>query len=132
MTEGIARIWRNQRDRYNLIGTHCEECKNDFFPQRKICPVCRRKGKLKEKQMPTTGKIYSFTLVTGGPVGFDYETPYHLAIVELDNKVKILTQIVDSDDDKIKIGQSVKAMFRRIQTHGEEGLIAYGYKFKVV
>ncbi len=132
MTEGIARIWRNQRERYNLIGTHCEECNGDFFPSRKICPVCRRKGKLVEKQMPSKGKIFSYTLITGGPVGFDYETPYHLAIVELDNKVRILTQIVDSDAEKIKIGAPVEAMFRRIQTHGEDGLIAYGYKFKVV
>ncbi len=132
MTEGIPRIWRNQRERYNLIGTHCEECNTDFFPSRKLCSVCRRKGKLSEKAMPRKGKIFSFTLVTGGPVGFEHETPYYLALIELENNVKILSQIVDSDDDKVKIGAPVEAVFRRIQTDGEAGIIAYGYKFKVV
>lgn len=125
-------MWRNQRERYNLLGVHCEVCNESFFPTRKICPNCRRKGKLSEKAMPRTGKIYSFTLVTGAPVGFEYETPYFLAIIELDNGVKILSQVVDSDAEKVKIGQPVKAVFRRIQSGGEEDAIAYGYKFKVV
>ena len=132
MTEGVPRIWRNQKARYNLMGATCETCSESFFPARKICPKCRRKGKLVEAQMPDTGKIYSFTAVYSAPFGFEYEVPYHLAIVELDNKVKLLTQIVDTDDEKVKIGARVKAIFRRIQSGGEEGAIAYGCKFKVV
>lgn len=132
MTEGIPRIWRNQKERYNLIGIRCENCGESFFPVRKICPNCRRKGKLIEAQMPQTGKIYSHTLVTAGPVGFEFETPYHLAIIELDNGVKVLSQVVDSDDGAVKIGAPVKAVFRRVQSGNAEDAIAYGFKFKVV
>lgn len=132
MTEAVPRIWRNQRERYNLIGVKCETCNASFFPTRKVCPNCRRKSKLVEQKMPDTGKIYSFTLVNSAPAGFEYEVPYHLAIIELDNGVHLLSQIVDSDDGKVKIGAKVKALFRRIQSGGEEGAIAYGYKFKVV
>jgi len=82
--------------------------------------------------MPFTGKIISFTEVFVGPFGFDKETPYFLAIIELDNKAKILSQIVDSEKEKIKIGAKVKKIFRKISDIDPEGAIAYGYKFKVI
>ncbi len=81
--------------------------------------------------MPLTGKIFSFTEVHSAPIGFEFETPYFMALIELANGVKILSQIVDSDEEKIKIGAPVKAVFRRITSGGSEDAIAYGAKFKV-
>jgi len=124
--------WRRFDERYRLTGNKCQTCKTNYFPARPVCPVCRRKGILVPEQMPFTGKIYSFTKVFVGPVGFENETPYHIAIIELDNKTKILAQIVDSEDEKVKIGAKVKKVFRKIADADEEGIIAYGYKFKVL
>ena len=132
MAESIPRVWRNIQARYNLIGVKCEVCKQSFFPPRRICPTCRRKGKLVEEKMPLTGKIFSFTEVHSAPIGIEFETPYFMALIELANGVKILSQIVDSDEEKIKIGAPVKAVFRRITSGGSEDAIAYGVKFKVV
>ncbi len=132
MVQAVPRIWRNITQRYNLLGVHCEVCNDNFFPKRTVCPNCRRKGKLVEKQMPLTGKIYSFTLVHSPPAGFEYEAPYFVAIVELDNGVKVFSQVVDSDSEKVKIGAKVKAVFRRVQAGTEEDAIAYGFKFTVV
>lgn len=124
--------WRRFDERYRLAGTHCTNCDEYFFPKRMVCPNCRRKGKIELVEMPREGKIISFTEVFVGPEGFENETPYFMAIIELPNKVKILGQIVDSNREKIKIGSQVKKMFRKISdTHHEEA-IAYGYKFKVV
>jgi uncharacterized OB-fold protein len=124
--------WRKYPERYYLRGNYCENCKTSFFPQRQICPNCRRKGKLVEKETPYTGKIVSWTEVSVAPFGFENETPYFLAIIELENKVKILSQIVDSKKEKIKTGAKVKKLFRKISDIDPEGAIAYGYKFKVV
>ena len=124
--------WRRFDERYRLNGNFCENCSTPYFPARPICPKCRRRGKLVERQMPFTGKIYSCTKVLVGPKGFEFETPYHLAIIELDNKAKILAQVVDSDEAKVKIGAKVKKVFRKIADNDLEGVIAYGYKFKVV
>ncbi len=82
-------------------------------------------------RMPYEGKIVSFTEVLVGPAGFENETPYFLAIIEFENKVKILAQIVDSDKNKIKMGAKVKKVFRKISDEHAEGVIYYGYKFKV-
>lgn len=125
-------MWRNYPARYSLKGNYCENCKTAFFPARKVCPNCRRKGKLVEKDMPREGIIDSWTEVFVGPSGFDKETPYFIALVDLGNGAKILSQIVDSAKEKVKAGAKVKKVFRKISDTDEEGIIAYGYKFKVV
>ena len=131
MKEALPLVWREIPERYNLIGSVCGNCKHEFFPQRVICPNCRRRGQLTAKKMPDEGKIYSFTEVHSAAKGFENETPYTLALVELGNGVKILTQIVDSPAEKIKIGAKAKAVFRKIFADGEEGVIAYGFKFQI-
>ncbi len=132
MKGALPLIWRRIPERYNLIGTHCQACGSDYFPSRKVCPNCRRKGKLVAKHMPRAGKIYSFTEVFSAPAGFEYETPYFLAIIELENGVRILSQIIDSPKESVKIGAGVEARFRRISEDDDEGVIAYGLKFKTV
>jgi hypothetical protein len=131
MTTGGPLMARLQPERYTLLGTHCENCKGDYFPQTHLCPKCRRKGKLSAKLMPRTGKIYSWSKLTSGPKGFESQTPYFLGMVELDNGVKLLTQIVDSTDDAVTIGAPVEMMFRRVQSGEHDDAIAYGYKFRV-
>lgn len=128
----IALHWRQYPARYLLRGNHCQTCKTDYFPGRLFCPNCRRKGKLVLKEMPRSGKIVSFTEVFVGPMGFENETPYFLALIDLGNQCTILSQIVDSPREKIKTGARVSKMFRKIQDTDHEGAIAYGYKFKVV
>ena len=39
-----VRVWRHIQQRYNLIGSKCTTCGKVFFPNRIICPDCRRKG----------------------------------------------------------------------------------------
>jgi len=125
-------LWRRIPERYNLIGSKCENCGQEFFPARKICPACRRKGKLVPKAMPSTGKIYSYSEVHAAPAGFEFQTPYFLAIIELDNGVRLLAQLVDSPAEKVVLGARVALAFRRIAEDGKEGVISYGYKFKTV
>ncbi len=129
MQGALPLIWRNIHQRYNLIGTHCKTCQTDFFPERLICPNCRRKGVLVEKQMPHTGKLLSYTKVLVPPSGFEMQVPYYIALVKLDNNVNVLTQLVDVTDDEVQTGLEVKAVFRKIFEDGHEGVIAYGFKF---
>ncbi len=132
MNEALPLMWRNIPERYNLIGSHCAACGRNFYPQRKVCPDCRRKGKLEPQNFPRTGTILSYSQVAVAPKGFEHETPYFLAIVQLDNQATLLTQIVDSAAESVKEGGRVELVFRKIYQDSHEGAIAYGYKFKVV
>ncbi|MBI4399409.1 Zn-ribbon domain-containing OB-fold protein [Candidatus Micrarchaeota archaeon] len=132
MGVGLSLSWRRIPERYTLLGTKCDNCKINYFPTRKICPKCRRKGSVKDVRFSGKGKIYSYTLVTSPPTGFELEAPYILAIVELVEGPKLTTQIVDTKLEEVKIGMPVEMAFRKIQEEGEEGLIHYGFKFKKV
>jgi uncharacterized OB-fold protein len=131
-SHSLPLIWRKFPERYNLIGTKCLTCKKSYFPRRKICPECRRRGRLVEEKMPREGKVLTFSKLFVGPEGFEKELPYFLAIIELGNGAHVLTQLVDKDDSKVRIGAKVRMVFRKISERDEEGPIAYGYKFRVV
>jgi uncharacterized OB-fold protein len=130
--ESLAITWRRMPERYRMEGTCCSTCSTCYFPPRKICPKCRRKGKIESRRYSGHGKVYSFTCVTAPPEGFELEVPYVLAIVQLEEGPKITAQIVESHDCDVEIGDSVEMVFRKIKEDGEEGLIHYGFKFRKV
>lgn len=124
--------WRKYAERYRLVGSMAEGGE-EHFPGRSVHPQKGTKGKIEAAQMPHEGNIVSWTQVlSGAPTGFEHETPYFLAIIELPNKVRLITQIVDSEPGKVRIGATVRKMFRKISDVDAEGHIAYGYKFKVI
>lgn len=132
MKESIALTWRRIPERYRLLGVKCKTCGTAYFPRRKICPKCRRKGEIEEVQFSGLGKIHSFTQVYVPPEGFEEQAPYVLAIIELDEGAKLTAQIVDVKEEDVKIGDRVTACFRAIQRDDPEGLIHYGFKFRLV
>ena len=82
--------------------------------------------------MPHTGKIISYTLSYESMPGFEYELPMSIGLIKLDNGVNMVSQLVDSEVEDIKINANVKAVFRKINADGNSGQIYYGYKFKVI
>lgn len=132
MTTGLPSYWRLIPQRYNLIGTECENCGEKFFPPRKLCPTCRRKGRIREYKFSGEGEIFSYTVIYSPPEGFEKNKPYAIGIVKLNEGPMITGQIVDCSLEDVDIGKKVKAVFRRVMTSGSEGSIRYGYKFKLV
>ncbi len=128
------RYWRENPSRYNLIGRRCENCKGVFFPPREICPKCRRKslGKMKAYKLTGKGKVYSFTIVHDPMPDFTLMKPYIMAMIEMEEGVRLTGQIVDCEPEKISIGMDVEATLRKIGQEGGSGIIRYGYKFRPV
>lgn len=132
MTENIAITWRRIPERYRLSGTQCMTCKTKYFPPRKLCSTCRRKGKLEPFIFAGKGSIYAFSEVHSAPAGLELEIPYVLAIVQLEEGPKLTTQLVDCHEKDLKVGDKVEVVFRRIRSDDPEGLLHYGYKFRLV
>lgn len=127
----VARYWREQKHRYNLLGSKCGMCKEVFFPPRLICPECHRQsiGKIEPFTLAPSGTIETFSIVYDAPQFQKMQTPYVIAIVRLDHGPKITSQVVDASPDDVEIGKRVNVVFRRIQESGKSGTIHYGYKF---
>ncbi|VVB53494.1 Uncharacterised protein [uncultured archaeon] len=132
MTEGIALHWRLLPGRYNLKGTECGNCGAKFFPARRICSHCRRKGKIKDVKYSGLGEIYTYTIVRSPSTGFEFQKPFALAVIKLVEGPLVTAQVVDCDIRDVAIGKKVKAAFRKIIADGDEGIIRYGYKFRLV
>lgn len=137
MKESISLTWRRIPERYRILGSKCITCGTTYFPSRAICPKCRRKGKLERLKFSGKGKVYSFTEIKAPSVGFEDQAPYMLAIIELEEGARLTGQIVDCDCGSdcacsVKIGDKVESVFRVIQRDDPEGLIHYGFKFRLV
>jgi len=132
MSEGLTLHWRLIPQRYNLIGSECKTCGEKYFPGRDLCPSCRRKGKVVDYTFSGDGEIYSYTVVHAPPLGFEYLKPYIAAIIKLKEGPLVTAQVVDCKSESVSIGKKVYMVFRKIVAEGPEGIIKYGYKFKLV
>lgn len=132
MRQSIPLTWRRIPERYRLIGSTCATCQTRYFPKRNVCPKCRRKGKVEDFVFSGKGKIFSFTQIDVAPAGFEDQVPYVLAIIELKEGARITGQVVDCRASDLKIGDAVEPVFRVIQRDDPEGLIHYGFKFRLV
>ena len=87
---------------------------------------------MKEKKLGGKGKILTYSIIYNAPEHFKGQVPYPIAIIKLDDGPKVTAQIVDCENDKVKIGMNVQSTFRKIQADGDRGAIYYGYKFKPI
>lgn len=130
----VPRFWREQPQRYRLLGSECNGCGSIYFPPRAVCPKCRREsvGKMVQRQLSGRGTILTHTVVHQPADGFELQVPYVMAIVELEEGCRVMAQVVDILPAAIQSGLAVESTFRRIREDGKAGVIYYGYKFRPV
>ena len=122
-----ARAWREYPQKYRLEAEKCQ-CGKVCYPPRVICPECGGRS-FETVTMPREGTVVTFTVVRVPPSNFTGQSPLPIAVVELDNGVRLMVQVADIvDPDELKIGMRVRLEFRRISSDGEAGTIFYGHK----
>jgi uncharacterized protein len=89
-----------------LMLKKCRTCNEPHFYPRAICPHCFSSD-TEWIEASGRGTIYSFSVSRKvGP------TPFAIAFVTLAEGVSMLTNIVDCDLDAIRIGQTVRVVFK--------------------
>ena len=126
----ISRHWRLRKQRYALEGEVCPHCGAKLFPPRDVCPHCGLEAKT-TYTFVGTGTVQSFTTVRQAPEG--YESPYVVALIQLDEGPMLTAQLTDLGDTRPYLGMPVEMVTRKLRNDREErGLIIYGYKFRPV
>jgi uncharacterized OB-fold protein len=88
-----------------LTTTQCSPCGHIAWPPRIVCPECMSDD-LKWVDFPPTGKIYAFTIQTGGvPPGF--QAPLVYALIDFDNDVRIISPLIETNPDDVAVGDEV-------------------------
>jgi uncharacterized OB-fold protein len=101
--------WTGARED-KLVLARCTVCGATPWMPRPFCST-HPEASVEWIETAGTATIYSFTTVMKGEGAFKDASPYVLAVVELDNGPRILTNILTSGDEEVQIGQPVSAAF---------------------
>ena len=80
-------------------------------------------------QLKGEGKIHSYSVIHDAPDSKRLQKPYAVAMVELDEGLKVTGEVVDVELDQLQIGMRVRAVLRKLGEEGPGGIIHYGFKF---
>ena len=101
--------------RGQLLLQRCADCGAIRFPAAGICPHCRATG---AEWITASGRarVYSWIVVTH-PVPreiYDDDVPYVVALVELEEGVRMATNIVGCDAGEVRAGMEVEVTFDEV------------------
>jgi hypothetical protein len=91
-----------------LLLKRCTACKQTHYYPRAICPFCAS-DKTEWAEASGAGTVYSYSVFRRAPI------PYAIAYVTLAEGVSMMTNIVDCDLDKIRIGQAVRVVWKKTE-----------------
>lgn len=126
----VPRYWREIKPRYRLLGKECTECGVRYFPAKPVCSCGITE--FKDYKLSEKGKVVTWTVIRNPPIGYEAYRPYVVALIELDDGMRILSQVVDVYPNEVEAGLAVEAVFRKVKEDGKAGIIQYGYKFRPV
>lgn len=115
-TEVKERFWQSVRERAMQL-PFCNACRRCFFYPRPFCPVCWSED-VAFRPAGGRGTIWSFTVVRfahGSPSPWHAKIPYAIALVELDEGVRMMANIIDCDVDRVRSGMPVRLTYVEIE-----------------
>jgi hypothetical protein len=72
----------------------CDACSHVIFPPRPFCPECASRN-VSWFKASGKGKLHSYVINHRPAFGFEQDAPYAIAVVMLDEGVKMMTSMVD-------------------------------------
>ncbi len=102
-------------ERGELYVQKCRKCGRLRHYPRALCPACLSDD-AEWQRCSGRGTVYTFTVVFQNQApGFRGRVPYVLAYVELEEGVRLLTNIVDCEPESVEIGMAVEVRFTELQ-----------------
>jgi uncharacterized OB-fold protein len=94
-----------------LVVPKCSECMRTFWHPRPRCPHCGSE-RVEWIHASGSGVVHTFTIVrqSADPF-FRTKVPYAVAMIDLDEDVRVMTNIVDTPLDALAIGMRVEVLF---------------------
>jgi uncharacterized OB-fold protein len=105
-----TRFWQEAKG-HRLVIPRCNACGKFWFPPSRLCPLCLS-GDVGWETVSGRGHIYSFVVFhrVYHPA-FAGEVPYVVAIVELEEGPRMLTNIVGVPVDQVRCNMPVAVVF---------------------
>jgi uncharacterized OB-fold protein len=101
---------------HKLVVQRCQECSYFNHPPRLACDACQSQ-QLQFEPVSGQGTIYTFTVMHQPNIaGFEDQIPYINILVELEEQplLFMVSNLPDSEKDKVRIGGQVEAYFEDV------------------
>jgi uncharacterized OB-fold protein len=109
-----------------LIGGRCRECGRVCFPRHEICPYCSL-GPVDEIELSRHGTLWAWTAVTAAPPGYEGPVPYGFGVVDLDEGLRVITRITESDPSNLEKGQQMELVLDVLTEHDGHRVLTYAF-----
>ncbi len=109
--KGLTKPFWDAAKRHELVMQRCDNCTNWIFYPREQCPNCFSQ-KLSWAPVSGRGRVYAFTIVhqPGNPA-FEADAPYAFATIQLDEGVRLVSNVIGIDPHDVKIDMPVVVSF---------------------
>ena len=99
---------------HRLLIQECKDCGAKIFYPRKMCPECWSQN-LSWAEASGKGKIFSYSVTMAGvEEKFAEDLPFVLALVDLEEGVRMMTNIVNCPPENVSIGMDVEVVFEDV------------------
>ncbi|MES2870489.1 MAG: OB-fold domain-containing protein [Pseudomonadota bacterium] len=116
-TEISAPFWEGLKAERLLI-QQCNQCSHWVFYPRRHCPQCFAHD-LAWREVSGGATLYSFTVTRIATLpDFADEMPQMLAVIELDQGVRVNSNLVGLDESEVKIGMRLQPVFAEVDAKG--------------
>jgi uncharacterized OB-fold protein len=89
----------------------CRTCERYQYHYRGFCCHCWT-GEIEDIPVSGRGTVWSYTVIHRNRTpGFAERVPYVVALVELQEGVKVLSNVIDCDPESVRIGMPVRLTF---------------------
>lgn len=96
---------------HRLLMQRCEDCGKSWFPPSLLCPHCTSE-RFAWSELSGNGKVFSYVVYhrVYHP-GFTKEVPYTVAVIELDEGPRMISNVVGIPPDQVACDMRVKIVY---------------------
>ena len=93
----------------------CEPCRHVYFPPRPFCPKCGAR-EVSVIQASGRGHLYSYVINHRPPPGFEDDAPYAIAVVELEEGPRMMSNLVDVEQtpEALQLDMALEVTFEQV------------------
>lgn len=108
---------------HKLLIQQCSDCKTLRVPPRPMCGNCQS---LNWQATESTGRgtVYSYVMPQYPPLPF-FDYPYVVALIELDEGVRIVSNLREVDPADVKVGMPVEVFY---EAFNDEELVLHQFR----
>jgi len=101
--------------KHELRMQKCPDCGKIYYPPASLCPNCHSWKKSEWVKLTGKGSVYSFIVARRATnPAFAKEVPYVVAIIETQEGGRLISNIVGSKPEDVKVGMPVEVVFEDI------------------